>query len=74
MPIGKIKWSNDAKGYGYIEHEEGDVFVHWSGIAGEGYRSLSEGAEVEFEVTDSPKGPRAENVIVIAEPAGGDAW
>ena len=66
MAIGKVKWFNDAKGYGFIERDEGeDVFVHFSGIAGDGYRSLKEGAEVEFEVVQDAKGPRAENVRVI---------
>jgi cold shock protein len=66
MAIGKVKWFNDSKGYGFIEREEGeDVFVHYSGIGGEGYRSLAEGAEVEFEVIQDPKGPRAQNVRVL---------
>jgi CspA family cold shock protein len=64
---GKIKWFNDAKGYGFIEREEGDdVFVHFSAIVGEGFRTLSEGQEVEFEVVQGQKGPQAENVIVVA--------
>jgi CspA family cold shock protein len=68
MAIGKVKWFNDSKGYGFIEREEGeDVFVHFSGIVGDGYRSLQEGAEVEFEVVEDAKGPRAENVHVISE-------
>jgi CspA family cold shock protein len=63
---GKIKWFNDAKGYGFIEREEGDdVFVHFSAIVGEGFRTLSEGQEVEFEVVQGQKGPQAENVIVV---------
>lgn len=75
MPIGRVKWFNDAKGFGFIEQEGGeDVFVHYSGIAGEGYRSLAEGAEVEYEVRASDKGPRAENVQVIAEAPEGDSW
>lgn len=75
MLIGKVKWFNDAKGFGFIEQEAGeDVFVHFSGIAGEGYRSLAEGAEVEYEVKDSDKGPRAENVRVIADAPEGDEW
>lgn len=63
MPRGKVKWFNNAKGYGFIQHEDGkDVFVHFSAIQGDGYRSLDEGQEVEFEIADSPKGPQAENV------------
>jgi cold shock protein len=66
MAIGKVKWFNDAKGYGFIEYDGGeDVFVHFSAISGEGYRTLQEGAEVEFDVKLDPKGPRAENVRLI---------
>ena len=60
---GKVKWFNASKGYGFITTEEGnDVFVHYSAIAGEGYKSLDEGQAVEFEVTSGPKGPAATNV------------
>jgi CspA family cold shock protein len=60
---GKVKWFNAAKGYGFIERESGeDVFVHFSSIQTEGYRSLDEGARVEFEVTTGPKGLQAANV------------
>jgi len=63
---GKVKWFNDKKGFGFIERPgERDVFVHYSAIFGEGYRSLAEGATVEFEVLDGPKGPQASNVRVI---------
>ncbi len=66
MPTGIVKWFDDAKGYGFIEQEDGeDVFVHYTAIAGEGYRSLSEGSEVEFEIEESAKGPRAANVVVV---------
>ena len=66
MAIGKVKWFNDSKGYGFIERAEGeDVFVHYSGIEGSGYRSLAEGTEVEFDVEQDPKGPRAQNVRVL---------
>ncbi|MBI3896114.1 MAG: cold shock domain-containing protein, partial [Acidobacteria bacterium] len=60
---GTVKWFNDAKGYGFIERESGgDVFVHFSAIVGEGHRSLSEGAAVEFFVKQGPKGLQAEEV------------
>lgn len=64
---GTVKWFNAEKGYGFIEREDGqgDVFVHFSAINAEGYRTLEEGQQVTFEVTDDPKGPRAENVTVI---------
>jgi len=63
MPRGKVKWFNDQKGFGFITREdEQDVFVHFSGIVGEGFRSLQEGDEVEFEITDGPKGQQAVNV------------
>ncbi|MBP8954948.1 MAG: cold-shock protein [Armatimonadetes bacterium] len=66
MPTGTVKWFNDEKGFGFIETEGSeDVFVHFSAIAGEGYRSLAEGAKVEFDVVQDAKGPRAENVMVI---------
>ena len=66
MASGKVKWFNDAKGYGFIERSDGeDLFVHFSAIQGEGYRSLAENAEVEFDVVQDAKGPRAENVRVI---------
>jgi CspA family cold shock protein len=60
---GKVKWFNDAKGYGFISRDSGpDVFVHHSSIVAEGYRSLAEGDTVEFEVTQGQKGPQATNV------------
>jgi len=66
MPKGKVKWFNEKKGYGFITSEEGkDVFVHHSGIQGEGFKSLNEGDQVEFEVTQGPKGPQAVSVKVI---------
>jgi CspA family cold shock protein len=69
MPRGTVKWFNDAKGYGFIARPDGeDVFVHYSAITGEGYRSLAEGAEVEFDVVPGDKGPRADNVVVISMP------
>jgi CspA family cold shock protein len=63
---GTVKWFNNSKGYGFIEQEEGpDVFVHYSAITGEGYRSLNEGQQVEFDIEDGPKGPQAANVILL---------
>lgn len=65
MSTGKVKWFNEAKGYGFIEPEGGgrDVFVHYSAIQGEGYKTLSEGQAVDFEVTQGEKGPQASNVV-----------
>ena len=64
MPTGRVKWFNEAKGYGFIQMEDGtDVFVHYSGIAGEGFKTLQEGQEVQFEVEQGEKGPRATNVV-----------
>jgi CspA family cold shock protein len=64
---GKVKWFSDAKGYGFIEREEGeDVFVHFSAISGDGFRTLAEGQEVEFDVVQGQKGPQAENVTVVS--------
>jgi CspA family cold shock protein len=63
---GTVKWFNDAKGYGFITREEGpDVFVHHSSILGEGFKSLSEDQEVEFEVTQGQKGLQAQNVVKL---------
>ena len=63
MPSGKVKWFNDSKGFGFIERDDGDdVFVHHNDIVGEGYKSLSEGEAVTFEVVQGEKGPRAQNV------------
>jgi CspA family cold shock protein len=60
---GTVKWFNGAKGYGFIEREEGDdVFVHYSAIQGDGYKDLAEGQKVEFEVEQGPKGPQAVRV------------
>ena len=62
--IGKVKWFNDAKGYGFIEQESGqDVFVHFSSIQGEGFKSLAEGQKVEFDIIQGEKGPQASNVM-----------
>ncbi|MBT8461983.1 MAG: cold shock domain-containing protein [Gemmatimonadetes bacterium] len=66
MSKGKVKWFHDAKGYGFIELEDGkEVFVHYSAINIEGYKTLAEGQEVEFELTDGDKGPRAANVTRV---------
>ena len=65
MARGTVKWFNDQKGYGFIAPEDGskDVFVHYSGIQGDTFKSLQEGQVVEFEVTESPKGPQATDVV-----------
>jgi len=61
--IGTIKWFSDSKGYGFIQREDGpDVFVHFSAIQMEGYKSLKEGQQVEFTIEEGPKGPQAANV------------
>jgi CspA family cold shock protein len=65
--VGMVKWFNNAKGYGFIEQPgEQDIFVHYSAISGDGYKTLIQGQEVEFEVTNGPKGPQAENVTKVA--------
>lgn len=66
MPRGKVKWFNESKGFGFIEQESGeDVFVHFSAIQGEGFKTLKEGQEVEFEITQDAKGARATNVVPL---------
>jgi CspA family cold shock protein len=63
---GTIKWFNESKGYGFIEHEGGsDVFVHYSAIQGDGYKTLIEGDNVEFEIEEGEKGPKATNVVKV---------
>ena len=68
MPTtGTVKWFNDSKGYGFLTRDDGekDVFVHHSGIQGEGFKSLIEGQRVEFDVVQGEKGPAAENVVKL---------
>jgi CspA family cold shock protein len=63
MPRGSVKWFDDRKGYGFIAREGGkDIFVHFSAIQGAGFKTLSEGEEVEFEIVNGPKGEQATNV------------
>lgn len=65
MNNGTVKWFNAEKGFGFIEREDGDdVFVHFSGIVGEGYKTLEEGQNVEFEIVEGDRGPQATNVTV----------
>ena len=63
---GKVKWFSNAKGYGFIERENGeDVFVHFSALQGEGFKSLDEGQQVQFDVVQGEKGPQAANVVKV---------
>ncbi len=67
MAKGKVKWFNDQKGYGFITPDDGskDCFVHHSAVQGDGFKSLSEGQEVEFEIGEGDKGPQATNVVKV---------
>jgi CspA family cold shock protein len=68
MATGTVKWFNDAKGYGFIAPADGgkDVFVHYTAVTGEGFKTLAEGAQVEFEVEQGEKGPQAQNVTIVS--------
>ena len=64
--VGTVKWFNGSKGFGFISRENGtDVFVHFSSLQGEGYRSLEDGQKVEFEVVEGDKGPQAQDVVAV---------
>ncbi|MCL4490462.1 MAG: cold shock domain-containing protein [Nitrospirae bacterium] len=66
MVNGKVKWFNEAKGYGFLTSEDGnDVFVHYSSITGNGFKTLAEGDAVSFDIEDGPKGPKAVNVVKL---------
>lgn len=66
---GTVKWFSDAKGFGFIQREDGsDIFVHHSSIEGSGFRTLAEGESVEFEVLEEPKGPKAQKVVRLNPP------
>ena len=74
MPEGKVKWFNTKKGYGFICTSDGtDIFVHYSNISGDGYRTLEEGDQVSFDVAEGDKGLRAENVALQSTPESGAA-
>ena len=66
MPIGRVKWFNNSKGYGFIVQDNGpELFVHYSAIQGDGYKTLAEGQSVQFDVAQSEKGPQAANVTKL---------
>ena len=66
MATGTVKWFNESKGFGFIAQESGpDVFVHFSAITGDGFKTLAEGQSVEFTITQGQKGPQAENVVAL---------
>ena len=73
MQNGKVKWFNNEKGYGFIEVEGGnDVFVHYTAIQGEGFKTLEEGQEVSFEIVEGDRGPQAANVVKLKNASGDD--
>src|SRR4029079_9996122 len=76
MPTGTVKWFSNDKGYGFITPDDGsnDVFVHFSSIEGDGYRSLEEGSKVEYETEEGPKGPAATGVKPVAKLAPDLSW
>jgi len=67
LPKGRVKWFNETKGFGFIEQSEGepDIFIHYTAISGDGFKTLREGQEVEFEINMSPKGPQAVNCMKL---------
>ena len=68
MAVGKVKWFNSEKGFGFITSEEGkDIFVHFSAIQADGYKTLEEGQTVEFDIVEGDRGPQAANVTVVSE-------
>jgi CspA family cold shock protein len=69
MAVGKVKWFNDSKGFGFIERDGGspDLFVHFTAIRKDGYKTLAEGQEVEFDIYEGPKGPQAQNVTPVTQ-------
>ena len=74
MPIGTVKWFNDAKGFGFIEPQDGgdDVFAHFSAIQMEGFRTLKQGGRVSFELVQGPKGQLAQNIAPMEVPGGAE--